>query len=305
LEAMNQLTSNDSMWQPIATAPKEGNIIVSGGIAHWYKNAWHSLTGFDYPGRPIEWPVHVWMPVPIDEALVSTRQSATPREPDEYYMAVASVVHMLVEEGHCRVEANPAIVAPVAEILRKKLARDKDTPPPAEPREFFISPLEVIDSGGKNLPFHYAYSSQFIADARVDGGHSKCIRVREVQPGQGGDALQIAYKGYEAIIHILDKDGVVTDDDVAEVLSIAGNVMERRGSPPTPDAGEHGPEFRYFRGPGSRVLRRVLVGFEGAQQFIEGTWRPSTYTLLDMLKEGHVETDATGAPLNPPQSADE
>ena len=52
-------------WQPIETAPKDGTtIIVSGGIAHWHEGAWKTLTGYEYPGRLIQWKVTQWMPLP-------------------------------------------------------------------------------------------------------------------------------------------------------------------------------------------------------------------------------------------------
>lgn len=53
-------------WQPIGTAPKDGTIIiVSGGIAHWHDGVWKSLTGFDFPGRPLQWVATRWMPMPV------------------------------------------------------------------------------------------------------------------------------------------------------------------------------------------------------------------------------------------------
>ena len=63
-------------WKPIDSAPKDGTVvIVPGGIAHWrvspspidqMKNVegWWTLTGEEYPGRPIEWEVTHWMPLP-------------------------------------------------------------------------------------------------------------------------------------------------------------------------------------------------------------------------------------------------
>ena len=52
-------------WRDISTAPKDGTtIIVPGGIAHWYRENWFTLTGYDYPGRPIQWTVKFWMPLP-------------------------------------------------------------------------------------------------------------------------------------------------------------------------------------------------------------------------------------------------
>jgi len=58
-------------WQPIATAPKDGRgILVHGGVARWHvgddcDGAWYSITGYKYPGRPIDWPVTHWMPLPV------------------------------------------------------------------------------------------------------------------------------------------------------------------------------------------------------------------------------------------------
>ena len=59
-------------WQPIETAPKDGTlIIVHGGVAywrerlnHWETAGWYTITGIDYPGRPIQWEVKDWMPLP-------------------------------------------------------------------------------------------------------------------------------------------------------------------------------------------------------------------------------------------------
>lgn len=52
-------------WQPISSAPKNGAlIIVAGGIARWYADRWYTLTGFDYPGKPIMWEVTHWQPLP-------------------------------------------------------------------------------------------------------------------------------------------------------------------------------------------------------------------------------------------------
>lgn len=60
-------------WQPIETAPRDGTvIIVPGGIAYWRERlnhwegpaGWYTITGFDWPGRPILWDVTHWMPTP-------------------------------------------------------------------------------------------------------------------------------------------------------------------------------------------------------------------------------------------------
>lgn len=59
-------------WRPIETAPKDGTVIlVPGGIGywrerlnHWETEGWHTLTGFDYPGKPIQWKLDHWMPMP-------------------------------------------------------------------------------------------------------------------------------------------------------------------------------------------------------------------------------------------------
>lgn len=57
----------ETRWQPIETAPKDGTIIlVPGGIAYWPPlfNEWRSITAEPYPGRPIEWDVRYWRPLP-------------------------------------------------------------------------------------------------------------------------------------------------------------------------------------------------------------------------------------------------
>lgn len=52
-------------WQPIATAPKDGTmIIVPGGVAHWHGGAWKTLTAERWPGIVIAWDVQAWMPFP-------------------------------------------------------------------------------------------------------------------------------------------------------------------------------------------------------------------------------------------------
>ena len=54
-----------SEWQPIESAPRDGRtIIVDGGIAYWRSGGWWTLTGVDWPGRPIKWEVKHWMPFP-------------------------------------------------------------------------------------------------------------------------------------------------------------------------------------------------------------------------------------------------
>lgn len=46
-------------WRPIETAPKDEVIGVAGGCAYWNSDEgrWYSITGEEWPGRPIEWPV--------------------------------------------------------------------------------------------------------------------------------------------------------------------------------------------------------------------------------------------------------
>lgn len=58
-----------SGWQPIETAPRDGTpILIPGGMAIWSNGGWQSITGIAYPGRPIEWPVTHWMPLPTPSA---------------------------------------------------------------------------------------------------------------------------------------------------------------------------------------------------------------------------------------------
>ncbi len=64
-------------WQPIETAPKDNSmILVHGGVAHWWKGEWYTLTAEEYPGRPIQWKVAHWMPLPSPPP-VELRKSAT------------------------------------------------------------------------------------------------------------------------------------------------------------------------------------------------------------------------------------
>ena len=62
-----------SEWQTIESAPRDGRkIIVDGGIAYWRErnnhwdppSGWWTITGFDWPGKPIKWEVTHWMPFP-------------------------------------------------------------------------------------------------------------------------------------------------------------------------------------------------------------------------------------------------
>lgn len=39
-------------------------VIVKGGIGYIRKGVWYSLTGLEYPGRPIQWIVTAWQPLP-------------------------------------------------------------------------------------------------------------------------------------------------------------------------------------------------------------------------------------------------
>lgn len=82
-------------WRPIETAPRDGTmILVHGGIAHWRErnnhwegpSGWYSLTGFDWPGRPIQWDVRHWMPFPAPPLPVESREPvATETNPRPLY----------------------------------------------------------------------------------------------------------------------------------------------------------------------------------------------------------------------------
>jgi hypothetical protein len=72
-----------SEWREIETAPKDGTvIIVPGGIAYWRERrnhwegpgGWYTLTACDWPGRPIQWEVKVWQPLP--EPPMTTKQAS-------------------------------------------------------------------------------------------------------------------------------------------------------------------------------------------------------------------------------------
>lgn len=60
-------------WKTIDSAPKDGTlIIVPGGVAywrerlnHWETEGWYTITGFNWPGKPIQWNVKHWMPLPL------------------------------------------------------------------------------------------------------------------------------------------------------------------------------------------------------------------------------------------------
>ena len=65
LQEENEKLKASLEWQPIETAPRDGTIIiVKGGIAHWYNEAWRTLAGVEYPGHSIQWEVEYWMPLP-------------------------------------------------------------------------------------------------------------------------------------------------------------------------------------------------------------------------------------------------
>lgn len=44
--------------------PTDGLVIVQGGVARWNGTEWRTMTGYEYPGRPIQWEVTHWMPMP-------------------------------------------------------------------------------------------------------------------------------------------------------------------------------------------------------------------------------------------------
>jgi hypothetical protein len=51
-------------WRPIESAPRDGRLInVRGGVAHWRNDCWWTLTGEQWPGRPIQWEVTHWYPL--------------------------------------------------------------------------------------------------------------------------------------------------------------------------------------------------------------------------------------------------
>lgn len=66
-------------WLPIETAPRDGTvIIVPCGVAHWHHDDWHSLTGIDWPGRPMSYLLKYYQPIPApppatDDAEFLTR----------------------------------------------------------------------------------------------------------------------------------------------------------------------------------------------------------------------------------------
>ena len=67
-------------WRPIDTAPTDGTmVIVEGGVAWFRDGCWRTITGEEYPGRPIEWEVRYWMPFPD---LKKQYQSAWESEQD-------------------------------------------------------------------------------------------------------------------------------------------------------------------------------------------------------------------------------
>lgn len=52
-------------WRGMDSAPRDGTVfIVPGGVAHWHNGYWKTLTGYPFPGRPIEWEVKHWRPLP-------------------------------------------------------------------------------------------------------------------------------------------------------------------------------------------------------------------------------------------------
>lgn len=64
LPLLRSALSSASGWRPIEEAPKDGTyIIVHGGLAHWHDGCWTTLTGYEYPGRRIEWPVTHFQPL--------------------------------------------------------------------------------------------------------------------------------------------------------------------------------------------------------------------------------------------------
>lgn len=55
----------ESEWRDIESAPKDGTVIqVFGGVAHWNDGQWVTVSKEDWPGRPIQWDVTKWRPIP-------------------------------------------------------------------------------------------------------------------------------------------------------------------------------------------------------------------------------------------------
>jgi hypothetical protein len=38
-------------------------VLVSGGVGLWTGTQWNTITGYEWPGMPIAWPVAYWMPM--------------------------------------------------------------------------------------------------------------------------------------------------------------------------------------------------------------------------------------------------
>jgi hypothetical protein len=56
-------------WCPAEQPPADAvMVLVKGGVAHRRDGRWWTVTGEEWPGRPIEWDVHWWAPMPSPPA---------------------------------------------------------------------------------------------------------------------------------------------------------------------------------------------------------------------------------------------
>lgn len=68
-----KVISNTPRWISVKDRmpAKWERVIVEGGIGYYWDecNGWYTVTGFNEPGKPIQWHVSHWMPIPkLDEA---------------------------------------------------------------------------------------------------------------------------------------------------------------------------------------------------------------------------------------------
>jgi hypothetical protein len=72
-KAAEQRARDVREWIPVSERLPDDNtkVIVHGGIAYIRKGEWFTLTGERFPGKPIQWPVTHWMPLPEPPAIRS------------------------------------------------------------------------------------------------------------------------------------------------------------------------------------------------------------------------------------------
>ena len=65
IAALRQLLAQTEWRRSDQELPRDGRVvIVYGGIAYRRDGRWYTITGKEWPGEVIQWPVDVWLPLP-------------------------------------------------------------------------------------------------------------------------------------------------------------------------------------------------------------------------------------------------